>query len=386
MPDSLVSVIVPAYNAAATIRRTLACALAQTHRNIEVVVVDDGSTDRTAAAIERAAAKDPRIRHIRQPNRGVAAARNAGIEAARGAIIAPLDADDIWHPTKIERQLEVLAGGGTEVGLVHCHARLIDADEVIVESWPLGECSGDAYSSLLFSNFIRSSSIPLMRRADIEAVGGYDTSLRARSAQGCEDFKLYLRLAERTRFALCPQFLVGYRFTPSSMSRDSAQMRRSWQLVVNEARARHPDLPPWLFRWSTGNFHRWLGFTALAAGRTSPGMAALWHAFRADPGGSLNREAAVAFAETLAAQVLARVGLKKAAARMVDALAASTRSRTGSRARFMDVDPAAPEEVDMPRWQLKRLRRVRALSRRQACPDQKAVGGGDAAIEVRAQE
>jgi hypothetical protein len=96
--------------------------------------------------------------------------------------------------------------------------------------------------------------VPLIRKSDIEAIGGWDPELRQRQAQGCEDWQVYLRLAERTDYALEPAFLVGYRQATQAMSRQVASMQRSYRLVLAEARARHPDLPPALFRWSEAAF------------------------------------------------------------------------------------------------------------------------------------
>src|SRR5688500_7031207 len=100
-----VSVVMPAYNAEATIASAMASVRAQTYAGWELIVVDDGSTDRTAEIAAGAAATDKRIRVIRQRNQGVAAARNAAIEAATGRYLAFLDADDLWLPSKLERQL-----------------------------------------------------------------------------------------------------------------------------------------------------------------------------------------------------------------------------------------------------------------------------------------
>lgn len=101
-----VSVIIPAYNCEAYAGEAVGSALAQTYRDVEVIVVDDGSTDDTPDVL--AAISDPRLHVIRQPNRGISAARNAGLDAATGAYIAFLDADDRWLPTKLERQLRLM--------------------------------------------------------------------------------------------------------------------------------------------------------------------------------------------------------------------------------------------------------------------------------------
>jgi glycosyltransferase involved in cell wall biosynthesis len=105
----LISVIIPAYNAERFIGRTLSSALNQTFKDIEVIVVNDGSTDKTQLIVENFAVNDRRVRLFNTINRGVAMARNFGIENARGTYVAFLDADDLWHPTKIERQFNALS-------------------------------------------------------------------------------------------------------------------------------------------------------------------------------------------------------------------------------------------------------------------------------------
>src|SRR3954447_3775690 len=105
-PD--VSVVMPAYNAEATIGQTISSALAQTFRNFELIVVNDGSRDRTANIVQELSANDPRITLVTQKNRGVAAARNYGISLARTELIATLDADDIWHGTYLEKQMATM--------------------------------------------------------------------------------------------------------------------------------------------------------------------------------------------------------------------------------------------------------------------------------------
>ena len=104
----LVSVIVPAYNAEAFIGDTLDSIINQTYTNLEVLVVDDGSQDRTPEIVESIAQKDPRVILLRQSNAGVAAARNLAIQKSTGDYIAPIDADDIWYPQKLEKQMQCM--------------------------------------------------------------------------------------------------------------------------------------------------------------------------------------------------------------------------------------------------------------------------------------
>ena len=101
----LVSVIIPAWNAEATLLETLQSAASQTYPNIEIIIIDDGSTDGTAAIARDFCAGEPRARLVRQDNQGLSAARNRAVAESRGTWIAPLDADDLWHPTTVEKQV-----------------------------------------------------------------------------------------------------------------------------------------------------------------------------------------------------------------------------------------------------------------------------------------
>lgn len=336
MREDLVSVIVPAHNAASTIEATLASILAQTHTALEVVVIDDGSTDGTGARVVAMARQDARIRYVYQSNAGVAAARNAGIAISSGAYIAPMDADDIWHPTKIEKQLALLTAAGPEVGVVYCYTRLIDKADQVVETLPPGQRTGDVFTTLLLSNFIRSASIPLIRRRELEAVGGYDRSLRERGAQGCEDLKLYLMLAERCRFELCPEYLVGYRVSRSGMSANAVLMQRSWLMVMEEVKARHPEIPVWLFNWAAGNFHRWLGFNTLSYGQVGTGLTLLARSAVEDPA-TLRPGMLATLVEILTARLAQRLGVKPVLSRCADRLRGRIRRPL---AHFGDMDPA----------------------------------------------
>lgn len=250
-----VSVLVPAYNAGATLAETLQSVQGQTHADIEVIVIDDGSSDDTARLAADFVARDDRFRLVLQENAGVAAARNTALAMARGDWIAPLDADDIWHPGKLARQVSCLRAASPDPVLVYSWS--VDIDEhsrVISRRLDLDSFEGDVYAALVLTNFIGNASVPLIRRDALLAIGGWDPSLRTRGAQGCEDWQVYLRLAEIGDFALARGFLVGYRQTASSMSRKVAEMTRSYDLVLAEAAQRHPELPAALFRWSRAAF------------------------------------------------------------------------------------------------------------------------------------
>jgi glycosyltransferase involved in cell wall biosynthesis len=239
----LISVVVPAFNAAQTIRETLHSISVQTYRKLEVIVVDDGSTDDTATLVRNHARNDPRFRVISQANGGVASARNAGVRASSGELIAFIDADDLWHPSKIEKQAAVLSSGGPDMGLVYCPFRLIDIDGMVRASPRRYAISGWVLHRHFHTNLVGNGSAILIRKSVFEEVDGFDPSLRAQGAEGCEDLLLQLRVAARYRFGEVFQYLVGYRRHPRGMSENADQMTRSGILAVRRALAENSHVP-----------------------------------------------------------------------------------------------------------------------------------------------
>jgi glycosyltransferase involved in cell wall biosynthesis len=237
----LVSVIVPLHNGAATIARTLASVLAQTWSNLDVVVVDDGSTDDGPLIVRDFAARDPRVSLVAQPNAGVAAARNHGARAARGDYLAFVDADDLWAPEKMELQLRALLRGGPRVGLVYTWSALIDADDRVYSLEHRPGAEGWVFPDLCRSNLVGNGSSALVRRAAFERAGGFDASLRARNAEGCEDLMFCLRVAEHYEFRVVRRHLTGYRVTPRNMSSNAMRMLRSCELTLEAFRPRYPQ-------------------------------------------------------------------------------------------------------------------------------------------------
>jgi glycosyltransferase involved in cell wall biosynthesis len=282
--DALVSVVVPVYNGERFIGRTLASALAQTYRPLEVIVVDDGSTDRTANLVEAAAARDSRVRSFRTQNSGVAAARNFGISQARGKLIAMLDADDLWHPEKIARQVAVMNASSANVGLIYCWAIEIDENDTVIPSVRhIGlrpAYQGLVTAELASGNFIQTSSAPLMKRACIDQVGGYDIELQP---QGAEDWKLYLALSEVCEFAVVPEYLVGYRQSTESLTRDITGMAGSIELVVRWLTEKWRDLPEELGRKRTYEMNAFLASRALCNDQFLKALYYRARAYRARP-------------------------------------------------------------------------------------------------------
>jgi glycosyltransferase involved in cell wall biosynthesis len=239
--SQLVSVIIPAYNAEATIDATLKSVRLQTHRNLEIIVVDDGSVDRTNSIAMAHSYADDRVRVIAQDNSGVAAARNKGWQAATSTLIAFIDADDVWATSKIQRQLELILKGGEKVGLVYTWYCEIDEHNQILRRPVQQTARGKVLDLLLLGNLIGNGSSVLVRRQVLQAVGGFDSALREGGAHGCEDYLLYFRIAAISEFDVIPEYLTGYRVLGPRMSSDRPRMLRSWLMVAEEMNICFPE-------------------------------------------------------------------------------------------------------------------------------------------------
>jgi glycosyltransferase involved in cell wall biosynthesis len=338
--DPLVSVVIPAFNAADTIVETLASVSQQTYRNLDIVVVDDGSTDGTGGLVQAYSLRDSRVRLVRKANGGVASARNEGIRWGRGAFIAFIDADDLWHPTKIAKQVPVLLAGGAAMALVYSPFRVIDTHGHVLTSPLRFGVNGWVLYRHFHVNLIGNGSSILVRRDVLDELGGYDPRLRAAGAEGCEDLLLQLRIAARYQFGELPEYLVGYRRRPDSMSSNVDQMLRSGALAMRIALAECGGLPH-LGASAILNRYEWQRLrNAARRGRIALAMRHLLFQFAADP----------AFAAAAGWNDLSLVSLRICDL-VRDTLASRlTRSPASSqpRRRFYDLDPAAGSRRTRP--------------------------------------
>lgn len=160
-----VAVVIPAYNAGDFVAQTLQSVIDQTHKALEIIVVDDGSTDETASICRRFAAADPRIQILSTENRGVAAARNTGIEASKADYIAFLDADDLWHPTYVERMLSALHPLPASWGAVYALHRFVDSEGYCTKSGSSINARESILIRHLVFRFVGNGSGFMVRRA-----------------------------------------------------------------------------------------------------------------------------------------------------------------------------------------------------------------------------
>ena len=285
-----VTVIVPAHNAAATIAETLQSVAAQTFRDWELVIVDDGSGDATADIARRFCASEPRARLIAQANGGVARARNRGLAEARTRWVAPVDADDIWHPTHLAALVALAQDAGPEPALVFAQSRHIDVRSNILLSPDPRHVAGPALALMAMRNIVGNGSALLLDRAAALAAGGYDSRLRDAGCEGCEDYLLQLRLAARHPVIAAPHYTVGYRQLPAGMSKNVETMHASQRMARALLLAEEPAaaaVPPRFWRWALAGSRLTLFRSRMRRGRMIAAAAALAGAFAADPGGSL---------------------------------------------------------------------------------------------------
>lgn len=232
----LISVVIPSYNAARFVNQAIDSVIQQTYSPVEIIVVDDGSTDDTA---QRLGELGDRIRYIHQANGGLSKARNRGIREARGEFVAFLDADDKWLPEKLQKQWEKLQA---DPDLKFVHTDVFDlietTGEVVHEDRNGRRFTGDCYLEFFEGNVIIPSSV-LVARSCLDRMGNFDEAIRGASTQ---DMDLCLRIARHHRFGYIDEPLVLYRMHPDNASRNRRMMLEDEYFVLAKALRDDPKL------------------------------------------------------------------------------------------------------------------------------------------------
>jgi len=223
----LISVIVPAYNAEKTILETIESVRHQTFSDFELIVINDGSTDRTLELLDTI--KDDRLKIFSYENGGNSVARNRGITHSVGEYISFIDADDLWTPEKLEMQLDALQRH-PKAGVAYSWTVLIDEEgEFLFAQDPL-YFEGNVYPNLLVDCFIASGSNILINRQTVESVGIFDTNLIIAA-----DWEYYMRLASKWPFAVVPKYQVLYRLSSCSLVSAVENTEKHIFIVVDKA-------------------------------------------------------------------------------------------------------------------------------------------------------
>ncbi|BAB74766.1 alr3067 [Nostoc sp. PCC 7120 = FACHB-418] len=223
----IISVIIPVYNGEKTIIETIASVQHQTFLDIEIIVINDGSTDNTFELVRNI--QDNRLKIFSYENGGLPVARNRGITHAVGQFIAFIDADDLWTTDKLELQFAALQEY-PEAGLAYSWTYYKFANEADSYADESNSFAGDVYAELLIKNFLQNGSNPLIRRAAIDSVGLFDPTLKS-----CEDWDFYLRLAAKWQFALVKKAQIIYRQSPTAMTSKLDVMEKYSSIVIERA-------------------------------------------------------------------------------------------------------------------------------------------------------
>lgn len=243
-----VSVIIPLYNTEKYIKETIASVLAQSYRDFELIIVDDGSTDESVELCRQF--RDPRLRLISQENRGLAGARNTGIHHARGCYVALLDADDCWHPDKLAAHVEHLKRR-PKVGVSYSQSAFMDDEGRSMGIVQAPKLTGIKAANILCRNPVGNGSAPVIRKAVFDAIAF--SGERRKQAKDCyfdedlrqsEDIECWLRIATQTawEFEGLGQALTWYRVNTQGLSANLEKQYQSWLIVRDKATYYAPDL------------------------------------------------------------------------------------------------------------------------------------------------
>lgn len=276
----LISVIIPVYNGARTIRETIDSVLSQSFSDFELLIINDGSTDNTLDVVARFS--DPRIHVFSYPNAGSNPSRNRGIDFAKGDYLSFIDADDLWTPDKLEAQLQALRDNPL-AGVAYSWTDCLDEKGQFLRQGPHARVSGDVLANLLLTDWIGSGSNVLIRKQTCIEAGKFDESL-----PNAQDWDMWLRLAARCQFACVPRVQVLYRVSAHSLSTNVERMEAASLRVIERAFAHAPAELQYLKSPSLGNRYKFLTFRSLQ-GAPSPYKAwlatrYLLTAVRYDPG------------------------------------------------------------------------------------------------------
>jgi glycosyltransferase involved in cell wall biosynthesis len=269
-------VVIPTYNYGRFVVEAIDSALAQSDQPLEIIVVDDGSTDDTPSLLQR---YRERIRYIRQENRGLSAARNTGIREARGEWIAFLDSDDLWHPHKLERTAAAIAA--------YPDISAFSTDMITFSQQPPCPVLKQprrlhlrrlTLRDLIFGVHFSGGSGAVVRKTCFDEIGGFDESLRA-----VEDLDMWVRLASQSAIGRLREALVFVRVHPTSMSAKAESMEMNHRLMLEKAFSNNPLLRTRHFwqRVATARMHRGVAVMYAEAGNYAMAIRSTFRSFKA---------------------------------------------------------------------------------------------------------
>jgi glycosyltransferase involved in cell wall biosynthesis len=257
------SIVIPSYNVAPYIEAAIVSALDQTFTDLEIIVVNDGSTDDTPEVIERTAAarNDPRLKVVHRTNGGLAAARNTGIETATGAYIGFLDSDDIWHPTKAEKHLRQMRADPS-IGISFSHSAYLTESGQPTGGYLFAEKMTPTLHDMIRRNHVGNGSTPIVRRDCFERAGLFREELKS-----CEDYEMWCRILWSTdyRAEAIAEPLTFYRLRDSSLSFNFEKFVHNADLAMMALRNCMKNVPERVFRAGHAGHYRVAAVKAVLA-------------------------------------------------------------------------------------------------------------------------
>jgi glycosyltransferase involved in cell wall biosynthesis len=276
-----ISIVTATYNVAGYIGQSIHSALAQTFRDFELIVLDDGSTDGTLDAVRQIS--DPRIRLEPRPHQGAPASLADGVALARAPYLAFLDGDDFWNPNKLERHVRFL-NSHPEVDLTFSWSRIVDEfgrDTGLTSRLWNGSIS---CAQLLADNVIGNGSSPVLRRSALLAAGGIDATF-----PGCYDLDAWLRMSliRSGNLVAIPEFLTFYRRRPGQLTADVPMMERSFDRLIEKIRALASEDVARAEKKARSNMQRFFAYGRYQADDYSGALRTLARSIRQAPGAFL---------------------------------------------------------------------------------------------------
>lgn len=230
----LVSIITPTYNRADFLKQTIESVLAQSYKNIEHVIIDDGSTDNTKALIEKYL-DTGKVRYFYQDNSGQSVARNKGLKEAEGDFVCFLDSDDYFLPKKVEQQIQAFQNNPT-VDLAYGDYIFVDANGSTLNEENMTRYSGNITRELLKDNCV-SMNTTMVRKSAIKAIGGFCEHIKV-----ADDYDLWLRLSAQSNFLYIPSALSAYRLMDNQISSNKKARFESNEEIITRFIKEHPSL------------------------------------------------------------------------------------------------------------------------------------------------
>jgi hypothetical protein len=245
MEEKKVSVILPVYGVEKYIAEAVRSVLAQTFSDFELLIIDDGSPDRSIEICQQFT--DPRIRIIQQQNRGLSGARNTGIRNAVGEYLAFLDGDDLWMPEKLEKHVAHL-DNSPKVGLSFSRSAFVDEAGKDLKTYQMPQLTGITSDYLLCCNPVGNGSAPVIRRQVFQEIGRKNAAVETcyfdESLRRAEDIECWLRIAIQTSWLIegISEPLTLYRVNAGGLSASLLQQLSSWEAVIEKTRSYAPEL------------------------------------------------------------------------------------------------------------------------------------------------